>query len=191
MARDADLLPWILGGLLALSAAIAVAVNADGSGAPQAPGAAAGAIPAANTTPASTQPHRPLANASSAASDLAPVEIAPTARQQLPPGQVWECEINGVRVFSDTQCGAHASVRQLRDLNVMDANSAPAPYRYPTPYPATNPYPPGYSPSAQYPTADDYGSDPYVSEPYVVVHDRYRHVHPQHPTARPHPRAHN
>jgi hypothetical protein len=96
-------------------------------------------------------------------------------------------------VFSDTQCGAHASVRQLRDLNVMDPSSAPVPYpregNSPSAYPPSYPQGDGYYPSDT--TADDYGSDPYVSAPYVVVHDRYRRTHPPHRNVRPHPHAHN
>jgi hypothetical protein len=43
---------------------------------------------------------------------------------QLPAGQVWQCLVNGQKVFSDKRCGHDASVRQLSDVNMMQA--APA-----------------------------------------------------------------
>jgi len=128
MAKDIDLLPWILGAMLAVGAAAA------------------------------------------AASDVAPAPApaAPNARKQLPPGQVWECQVDGQRVFSDTRCGAHASVRHLSELNLM-ASSAPAGYDRP---PRTGYYPP--SPAmdepAPYPSDDEAG----YTGPSVIVRERLR-----------------
>jgi hypothetical protein len=118
--------------------------------------------------------------------------MSANARPQLPPGQVWECDINGQRVFSDVQCGSHATVRQLRDLNVMDSSTAPQPYGYGAPYPgyryppppAASPPPPVYYPDE---APADYSGDPYVGDSYIVVHDRYRRYHHPHPQAHPRP----
>ena len=46
----------------------------------------------------------------------------------MPAGEVWQCIVNGQKVFSDKRCGNGASVRQIGDLNVMDT---PPPSRYP------------------------------------------------------------
>lgn len=43
----------------------------------------------------------------------------------LPRGQVWECVVNGQRTFSDVRCGAHSTIRQLSQLNIMDAEPVP------------------------------------------------------------------
>jgi predicted outer membrane lipoprotein len=232
MGRDTDLLPWILGGCLACAAAVvtagALGAPENPSGAPsgstatsQAPSPAApaaspspasGSAPAAASLPQgssspSAQTTRAATSLPSASSGnsgaLDPVVMSSKARPQLPPGQVWECEINGQRVFSDSQCGAHATVRQLGDLNVMDHSTAPRPdvygYGYGAPYPPAGNAPLGYYP----PPADqtDYSGDPYVGESYIVIHDRYRREHHPHPTtpppaaprpaAHPHPAARN
>jgi hypothetical protein len=184
MARDIDLLPWILGGCLACGAAVMTAVALS------APQGSSGAAPQAAPSPAPAA----AARSNDSSSDLSPVVISSNARQQLPSGQVWECEVNGQRVFSDVQCGAHATVRQLNDLNVMDSAAAPHPaYRYPygAPYPsATSSAPPSYYPADEAPS--DYSGDPYVGDQYLVVRDRnHRERRPPHLPARPHSRPHN
>jgi predicted outer membrane lipoprotein len=207
MARDTDLFPWILGGCLACAAGAMTMVAVS---APEEPGgrALAASPPAASTSPiASPSPQSgsfassvPASSAAARATQtsssdqttaLSPVVISPNARPQLPPGQVWECDVNGQRVFSDVQCGSRATVRQLRDLNVMDSPAAPQPFGYGGPYPgyryppATSPAPPVYYPDE---APADYSGDPYVGDSYIVVHDRYRRYHRPH--AQPHPRSH-
>jgi hypothetical protein len=186
MARDVDLLPWILGGCLAIGAA---ALSA-----PQSPPAAADAAPAPVSRPPAPAAAT-SANASAAPTDLYPVIISSKPRQQLPSGQVWECKVNGQRVFSDVQCDTHATVRQLSSLNVMDSSAAPrpAPYRYPS----GSPYPPGAAsapPSDDAPPTDeapaDYSSDTYVGQQSIVVRDRYHRLQHPRPSTRPHPRPH-
>jgi hypothetical protein len=56
---------------------------------------------------------------------------SPISRTSLPPGQVWQCLIGGQRIFSDSPCGEHASIRQLKELNVMDS---PRPQSHAYPY---------------------------------------------------------
>jgi hypothetical protein len=99
--------------------------------------------------------------------------------------------IDGQRVFSDAQCGAHASVRQLSELNVMDSSVAPA-RGAPLPY-GRDPGPaPGYYPPPL-PASDgdeSKGSDPlYTSPQVIVVRERGRHDHVPHRVNHPHPRA--
>jgi hypothetical protein len=192
MSEETDLLPWILGGTLALGAVAATALGlSDPTGPPTAPGVAAVSTPqvAPSATPAA-HPALPV--------DLSPVVVSPTARQQLPPGQVWECDVDGRRVFSDTQCGAHATVRQLSELNVIDSSAAYA-------HVAPRPYAPGYysqpgpgydrdpGPASDTPTDDSDANDPiYTGTPVIVARDRshrdqlaHRDNHPRPRPARP------
>ncbi len=99
------------------------------------------------------------------------------ASPELPRGEVWECVVNGEKVFSDKRCGTVASVRQLGDLNVMDIpSSQPAPYGL---------YRPGYGappyPSAPYPDdEDDTGNvagDAYPGQAFIVARERARREH--------------
>ena len=192
MSRDVDLLPWILGGCLVIGAAAMTAVALS---APQSPPVAADAALAPVSPPAAPAAAT-SASASSASADPYPVIISSKPRQQLPSGQVWECKVNGQRVFSDVQCDTHATVRQLSSLNVMDSSAAPrpAPYRYPY----GSPYTPGAvtaPPSEEAPPSDeapaDYSSDAYVGQQSIVARDRYhRFQHPRRNT-RPHARPHN
>jgi len=104
--------------------------------------------------------------------------VAASARPTLPPGQVWQCVSAGQRVFSDTPCGEHASIRQLSELNLIDLASPPAYGQGPL-------YPPP-PPSAAY--APDLGGDAYADQDLsagpgvIVIHERGRHDHlPRHP----------
>jgi hypothetical protein len=187
MAEDTDLLPWVLGGVLTLAAVAASAVVLAGSPADSTPSAAA--------TPANTTPLLPATPpaAQPREADLSPVAVSPKARPTLPPGQVWECVIDGQRIFSDTQCGAHASVRQLSNLNVMDAYEASPGYsrggypRDPAPrYGASPDRDPASDAGADEPEAD---SPVYANSPIIVVHERGRRDHNPRRHNHPHPRA--
>ena len=117
MAKDTDLLPWVLGAMLALGAVAATAVDLSDptpGGAPTVPNTAGSASKAQAAPSAASAVH------AAAPAALSPVAVATNARPQLPPGQVWECDVNGQRVFSDVQCGTHATVRRLTELNVFD-----------------------------------------------------------------------
>jgi hypothetical protein len=92
---------------------------------------------------------------------------------ELPSGEVWQCIVNGQKVFSDKRCGDGASVRQLSDLNVMDAPVAPAQGAY-------GRYPPGYG-GAAYPPSypndqDDAGAagDVYPGQQIILARERAR-----------------
>jgi hypothetical protein len=184
---------WIVAGVLCAAVTIAVAdtpASGDASrpapAAMPSPGAAPGAAARWNT-PDSTR------SEPGAATPAAPA-VAGTERPQLPPGQVWQCVIDGQRVFSDSPCGAHASIRQLGDLNVMDA-PPPAPSRaYPYPYPPAYPYPPPYSPAPTWGSGtvddSDYDYGPDVLAVYARAHRNsyLRHNGHVHPHPQPQPR---
>ena len=186
MAKDTDLLPWVLGAMLALGAVAATAVGLPDptpGGAPTVPNTAVSASEAQAAPSAASAVH------AAAPAALSPVAVATNARPQLPPGQVWECDANGQRVFSDVQCGTHATVRRLTELNVFDSTAAygrgtPRPYGYGTG--------PGYYPEAASEAppddADAGGGDPIYTQ-VIVVHDRPHRDQPAHHGNHPHPRA--
>src|SRR5271165_3786377 len=100
---DADLFPWILGGVLITTATLAtiiVATHTPASSTPKAPTPSAKSV----ATPATSAPAAPV---------QAPPTAQPAAQDGLPPGTVWECIVNGERTFSDAPCGARSSIRQL------------------------------------------------------------------------------
>jgi hypothetical protein len=171
----ADLLPWILGALLAGSAAT-VAVSAPP--ATPAPGGAA----------SSSAPAPPPARA--ATSGAGTPQVAAAAHAPLPPGQVWQCVIDGERTFSDAPCGEHASIRQLRELNVMDAPPARSyGYAYPStpssaPAPTYAPTPPDDSDYADPWGPDVLWAHGYARRNYFPRQDN--HIRPQ-PQVHPHP----
>jgi hypothetical protein len=123
--EERDLLPWIFGAVLAACAAFAIAVGTNHRiASPELPMASqAVTVTAAPTTTLPPTVPAPVAQPAPAAA-AAPIE-APTSA--LPPGQVWECRINGQRTFSNSPCGANASIRQLNTLNTMQASPLLAP----------------------------------------------------------------
>jgi hypothetical protein len=81
---------------------------------------AAISMPSDNTA-TSAAPTDVTVEPSVAATSLPAEERAAAPRAQLLRGQVWQCVINGQRVFSDGPCGEGASVRRLSDPNIMNA----------------------------------------------------------------------
>jgi hypothetical protein len=125
---------------------------------------------------------------------------APTAAA-LPADQVWQCEVNGQKVFSDTRCGAGASIRQLNAVNGMDAPLPLHAPRYAAGYGAGPGYArtPSYAPSQSYdPDSSQDAENPnevYAANQYVVIDGRRRREHhapphPQHPQTHPAVHAH-
>jgi len=109
-----------------------------------------------------------------------------SAHPFLPAGQVWQCIRDGQRIFSDAPCGAGSTIRQLNDVNRMDAAPAGAAHYYPPPRDAYAAYPA--------PTADDAApqqSDPvYVTQAVAIIdrgHDLARTHRPHHHDPRPVP----
>jgi hypothetical protein len=204
-AMDRDLLPWILGGVLITTGAIAAAIQFTGHStglviAPRsAPAASAGggagsalmvpaeaaiaSVPPPASAPASAPAPAAAAQSGSAAGVAAvpqpPAAQASSADSASPPpaGQIWQCVVNGQKVFSDKRCGNGASVMQLGDLNVMDVPAAP-------PQPFYGRYPPGYgggaygSSAPPYPgdqdDTDNAAGDIYPGQQVIVARERAR-----------------
>jgi hypothetical protein len=117
-----DVLPWLLGGLLA---ATGLATRAIASAAQVDPSPAGPAV----TRSTAPEPAPAVVN-----DPARPAVVAqPPRRQALPPGQVWQCLTNGQRIFSDAPCGAGASIRQLNDVNRMQSQPVATYRRYPHP----------------------------------------------------------
>jgi hypothetical protein len=204
MTRHAHAVQWILGGLLAVSAAIAAGIglmSEPASAQAPAPGtsasetrAGAGSAPSASAPPATTPAASPTGSpapppARAATGGAHSPQLAAATRTPLPPGQVWQCVIDGERIFSDAPCGAHASIRQLRELNVMDSPPAQS-YAYAYPYapvsapaPAFAPAPADDSDYADYWGPDVLWAHGYARRNYLSRQDN--HLRPQ---SRPHPR---
>lgn len=119
----------------------------------------------------------------------------------LPADQVWQCEVNGQKVFSDKRCGASASIRQLNAVNGMDA---PLPLHAPR-YAAGSGAGPGYARAPGYAPSQSYDSDSspdadnpnevYAANQYFVIDERRRREHHapphlQHPQTHPAVHAH-
>jgi hypothetical protein len=106
---------------------------------------------------------------------------------------VWQCVIDGGRVFSDAPCGEHASIRRLSDLNVMDSPQPGDAYAYsytPTHAPGATsaPAPADDSDYADYPPdgAWVYGR---ARQHYIPRHDTRAHPQPHpHPQPQAQPR---
>ena len=211
---EKDLLPWVLGSALIAAGALAAMVEFTRH-TPTAPvNALLAAPPAVTPVPAAATPTvaaaivaAPIVAALAAAAPAslpATVFPAPDAGAtgvpatgpasadasanggpQLPPGEIWQCVVNGQKIFSDKRCGNGASVRQIGDVNVMDAPT-PAPWGYrPGPGYAGAPYPAGPS----YPDdQDDTGldSDGYVGQQIILARERARREHHRQDT---HPHA--
>jgi len=144
-------------------------------------------VTAAATATATDPPGNTVASASAASDRAGPVFPAMTSTASakpseppLPPGQVWQCTIDGQKTFSDKRCGVGASVRQLNEVNRMD----------PTPESNIHFYggAPAYSRADTAPAAEagatPYSADEiYSSPPVIVVHRR--------PVHGPAPRSHS
>jgi hypothetical protein len=205
MTQHAHAVQWILGGLLAVVGATtaAIGLTSEPASAQPAPGTSAnetraGAVSATPATPTASQPSSaallPAAApppARAATGGARSPQLATVARTPLPPGQVWQCVIDGERIFSDAPCGEHASIRQLRELNVMDA-PPPQSYAYTYPYAPLSAPAPAFAPA---PADDsDYAdySDPGVLWAHGYARRNYfprqdNHIRPQ-PRPHPHPR---
>jgi hypothetical protein len=199
---EKDLLPWILGAALiaagAVGATIEFAERAPPAAvrAPAAPPVAPAVTPvltaaappdaAPASLPATVLPDGDPGATGAPATGPASADASANGGSQLPSGEVWQCMVNGQKIFSDKRCGNGASVRQIGDINVMDV-PAPAPYGMYRPGYAGAPYPAGPS----YPDdQDDSGvdSDGYVGQQLIVARERARREHHRQDN-HPHPAA--
>jgi len=175
--RETDLFWWILGGVLLAAGATAAIVSTMPSTARTA------APPEVAVLQAPTPP--PVAPAREEPPPAAPV-VATADPAPLPePPQIWQCESNGQKVFSDSRCGTDAAPIQLNDMNRMDATPASArqadvrqayDYGYAPDYPPDHPpdHPPDYPPNY----ADPIYTGPLVINPRLA-RARYYRPHPQ------------
>ena len=162
----------------------AVSVRPASLATPAVPAATGTSLPGSAATLPDTTPRVGAAVAGAHAP-----QVAAAAHTPLPPGQVWECVIDGARIFSDAPCGEHASIRQLRELNLMDsppAHSSAYAHSY---FPVSAPEP-VFAPEP----ADDSDHADYWGPEVLWVHGYARrnhlprqdgHVRPQ---SHPHPR---
>lgn len=104
---ERDLLPWILGGSLVLVAAIAAAAIVNSGANP---------TTARLNNPPST---RPIAH---------PTLVVVNDPSTLPTGEVWECQMNGQRVFSDAPCAGRSTIRELSPINRMQRQAIATDY---------------------------------------------------------------
>jgi hypothetical protein len=156
---DMDLLPWILGGFLLAAGAIAAV------GAIQPPTKIAAAATAAPVLAPDSMPSPAVVTPPSPS-----LPKEPTARPALPPGQVWQCEVDGKKTFSDSPCGASASIRQLNPVNGMD----PAPRTPPWAYSSMDR---GYAPPPDMQNTPDAAGDVDGADPVYLVNERARREH--------------
>jgi hypothetical protein len=189
---EKDLLPWILGGALITTGAIAAAIQFTGhapNGARALPASLASntvVVAPTSIAPASASaavpasaPQGPAARASTI--NVASPEASAKNGPELPPGEVWQCIVNGEKIFSDKRCGDGASVRQISDLNVMDVPAGPPQGSY-------GAYRSGYG-AGPYPSAPTYPDDEddtgnVASDVYpgqiIVARERARREHQNH-----------
>jgi hypothetical protein len=116
MSKDenTDLFPWILGGLIiAIPTVMALTRNTNES----APVTTMAPVSAASRS-VDGQAAPPLATVAPVKSKLAK--------------QIWQCVNNGQKAFSDSPCGADASVHQLSEINRMGSTAAANAIAYPT-----------------------------------------------------------
>ncbi len=181
--RVAGPMPQSLRGLVGTLAAFVAAVAAQSANADIVPSTGAAPSTSANgpnATGAEITPALP-----STANRPAPAVVS-AKPMPLPPGQVWECMVNGQRTFSDVRCGAQSSIRQLGAVNIMDATSTrpAAPFGL---------YPTGYAPRPNVPmapddSAADDANDTYWGPAIVSINQRamrgHRAPHANHGHAR-------
>jgi hypothetical protein len=158
MDKEHDLLPWILGGLMTATAALAIAVASTNRIAPR--NLQALSQTATQTLPV-TLPATPPAMAPAATSERAPppaVAAAPIQAMTAPTEptvKIWECTLNGVKTFSNKSCGDNPSIREIGPANTMEATPI---FRFDRAYGAESSYQPDYpysspqdSPDSSYP----------------------------------------
>ncbi len=156
-----DLLPWIFSGLLIAVAVPAVMALTGGTKVtPQAPRVAMVASDSVNTVPVPIPP-APLP------ATVAPV--APVAPESAT--QIWQCVSNGQKTFSDSPCGAGASVHQLSEINRMDATPVSHTTAY-SAYPSLN-----YAAAPPDQDTSDVDGGGYSTSQVIAVSERQRREH--------------
>jgi hypothetical protein len=164
--KDRNLLPWFLGDLsMAVVLALSVGCTDKTASSPVPPPTpktteaspavvlAAAAAPAAAPAPIAAPAAAPAPAAAS------PLESSRPAQPPTPPiqssGQIWQCTINGQKVFSNNPCGNKSSRLEVGPINTMDR--APM-YQTARSYQPPPGYASGYAPEYAPGTAPDYAS---------------------------------
>jgi hypothetical protein len=181
MDKQHDLLPWILGGLMIATAALAIAVASTNRIAPGNLQAlsqtATQTLPA--TLPAIAAPVPASERAPPAAVAAAPIQAMAPAPPTEPTVKIWECTINGVRTFSNKSCGDKPSIREIGPVNTMESTPI---FRFDRAYGPESSYQPDYPDSSPQESQDS--SYPAVIGIPFRERRRSDHVH------RPHGGAH-
>jgi hypothetical protein len=156
---EADLLPWILGGLVVAIAAVGLivaSINKDDFDvrSPK-------IRPAAESVAPSPIPALPALVASRA---------MPTVGT---PRRVWECVVNGQKTFSDAPCGVGSTVRELSPVNRMNPTPTPPPGNYVNP-PSPN-YSPAYEPQYSNESTSNAGLCEGLDAEVKAINERTRH----------------
>jgi hypothetical protein len=160
MKNQADLLPWILGGLSVATVAVVITVASAGKTAPsQRPAGAATAqvtsapdsvslsAPAAAVATVAAVPAVPVAAVPAVMETAPPPAAQAAAEPALQTGQIWECMTNGVRTFSNNPCGEKSTLLEVRAINTMNPTPVVRYARANGPEPR---YSPGYADQNNY-----------------------------------------
>jgi hypothetical protein len=149
MNKERELLPWIIGGLAAATAAVAftaISTNKTATPSAQPPTAVVASQPLSSPPPLAAPSAAPPA-AAAPASEPDPAQTQPPAALQAAvapeaPGgqQIWECTTKGVKTFSNNPCGEKSTLLDIAPINTMSAT------------PAIH-YARGYAPEPRYATA--------------------------------------
>jgi hypothetical protein len=184
-----NLFPLILGVALASAGTFGWYVAVEAKHAPSIPAAAPPRMTSAspveaptNATPAvqATQASQPAPSAPEASPSRAESSAAVTALDPAPASpKIWQCDIDGRRVFADFQCASDAKPTELSTINRMIATPV-VPHRYPyASAPAT-----AYAPD-DYESADAGANSTPAYVPYPVVYAVHsRPMHPRRPPQR-------
>jgi hypothetical protein len=168
-----DFFPWILGAVVAVAIAVPATIAIHRANTSPPPLAAPANSTPVNVQPAAlVEPAPPPPSAQPAVSPAPSPAAQPTASPEPPPAKVWQCTVNGQRIFSDAPCGPGASLRQLSEVNRMDPTPEPRNpvYVYPSP-------PPAYFPAP----AEEYAPPPptpfYATQPGLLIFNQARREH--------------
>jgi hypothetical protein len=191
MGKDRDLLPWILGGLMMATVALAIAVASTNRIAPRnsptlsqpATQTLPATLPAIAPAPASEQAPPPSVAA-------APIQAMTPTPPAEPSVKIWECTINGLRTFSNNPCGDKSSIREIGPVNTMESTPN---FRFDRAYGPES----GYQPDYPYSSPEDSSpqESPDSSYPAVIgipFHQGRRpdHAHQPRQPHQPHGRDH-
>jgi hypothetical protein len=187
MFKERDLLPWILGGLLMATAAVAIAIGATHRITVD-PSPRQAATPAPMPAPAPLTVTAPPTVAEVPDAAVSPAEAeasapeASLAQDAERSGQIWQCVTNGVRTFSNNPCGDKSALLEVGPVNTMNPTPALHYARANAPSYASEPrYAPQDMQAAAY-AEQDY-QDPVGADNYVVV-QAFAFAprrHPEHP----------